>query len=161
MGLRRFAALLVTTALALAPQVPLQAEEDESGFIRIQPEEIQWKEVPGSGGVKAAVVAGDPTKPGIYVMRVWFPPGVMSRPHFHPDDRHAIVIKGTWWTGTGKTFDPQSTRPVKAGGYMKHPANGYHFDGAKDEEVILQLIGIGPGGTTYAHPEDGRFGPSK
>jgi hypothetical protein len=31
---------------------------------------------------------------------------------------------------------------------MKHPAGTPHFDGAKDEEVILQLVGIGPSQTT-------------
>jgi quercetin dioxygenase-like cupin family protein len=154
------ASVLLVVAAALPPGV-LHAQPDENGFIRIQPEQIDWKEVPNSGGVKTAVVAGDPGKPGVYVVRVWFPPGVMSRPHSHPDDRYAIVIKGTWWTGTGETFDPKSTQPVKAGGFMKHPAGAVHYDGAKDEEVILQLIGIGPGGTTYAHPDDGRFGSSK
>ena len=108
-----------------------------------------------------AVIAGDPSKEGVYVVRVKFPPGLMSRPHYHPDDRYAIVIKGTWWTGTGDTFDPKSTLPVKAGGFMKHPAGGHHYDGAKDEEVILQLIGYGPGGTTMIHPEDGHTGPSR
>ena len=112
-------------------------------------------------GVKMAVIAGNPSKPGVYVVRVKFPPGLMSRPHFHPDDRYAIVIKGTWWTGTGDTFDPNTTVPVKAGGFMKHPAGGHHYDGAKDEEVILQLIGYGPGGTTMIHPEDGHTGPSR
>jgi len=43
---------------------------------------------------------------------------------------------------------------------MKHPANAHHYDGAKDEEVILQLIGYGPSGTIWLHPEDGHTGPS-
>lgn len=159
--LRAIAASALFLAVAALPSGLLHAEADENGFIRIQPEQIDWKEVPNSGGVKTAVVAGDPAKPGVYVVRVWFPPGVMSRPHSHPDDRYAIVIKGTWWTGTGETFDPKSTKPVQAGGFMKHPAGAVHYDGAKNEEVILQLIGIGPGGTTYAHPDDGRFGSSK
>jgi quercetin dioxygenase-like cupin family protein len=148
-------------ASVLVPAGLLRAETDEAGFIRLQPEEIQWKDAPGYAGVQTAVIAGDPSKPGVYVVRVKFSPGVMSRPHFHPDDRYAIVIKGTWWTGTGDVFDPSKTVPVHAGGFMKHPAGGHHFDGAKDEEVILQLIGMGPGGTTMIHPEDGHTGPSR
>jgi len=147
-------------AAVLAPAALLSADTEE-GFIRIQPEDIPWVDAPGYTGVKMAVIAGDPSKPGVYVVRVKFSPGVMSRPHFHPDDRYAIVIKGTWWTGTGDTFDPKTTVPVKAGGFMKHPAGAHHYDGAKDEEVILQLIGMGPGGTTMIHPEDGHTGPSK
>ncbi len=83
------------------PATLLRADSDANGFIRIQPEDIEWKDAPGYNGVKMAVIAGDPSKPGVYVVRVKFPPGLMSRPHFHPDDRYAIVIKGTWWTGTG------------------------------------------------------------
>lgn len=146
---------------ALVPSTLLHADADEAGFIRIQPEEVKWVEVPGGSGVKTATVYGDPSQPGVYVVRVWFPPGIMSRPHYHPDDRYAIVIKGTWWTGTGEAFDPKSTKPVKAGGFMKHPAKGVHYDGAKDEEVILQLIGHGPGGTTWIRPEEGRTGSSR
>ena len=49
---------------------------------------------------------------------------------------------------------------LKPGSFMKHPAKGLHYDGAKDEEVILQLIGTGPSGTTLIHPEDGHIGRS-
>ena len=94
------------------------------------------------------------------MVRVKFPPGLMTRPHFHPEDRHAIVIKGTWYTGTGDTFDPDSAIGLKPGTYMKHPAKAHHYDGAKDEEVILQLIGYGPSGTIWLRPEDGHTGPS-
>ena len=134
---------------------------DESGFVRIFPEDVQWKELPGYGGLKYAVLEGDPSKPGMYVVRVKFPPGLMTRPHFHPDDRHAIVISGTWYTGTGDVFDPAKAVALKPGSYMKHPAKGHHFDGAKDEEVVLQIIGYGPGGTTFIQPEDGHTGPSR
>jgi hypothetical protein len=43
---------------------------------------------------------------------------------------------------------------------MKHPAKAPHFDGAKDEEVILQLIGVGPSDTIFIKPELGRTGKS-
>lgn len=135
-------------------------ERDEMGFVRITPEDVQWKEVSGYNGLQYAVIEGDPTKEGAYVVRVKFPPGLMTRPHYHPEDRHAIVIQGTWYTGTGDTFDPDSTVGLKPGTYMKHPAKGVHFDGAKDEEVILQIVGYGPSGTIWLHPEEGRTGPS-
>ena len=82
------------TGLAFAASFAFAAE-DAPGFIRIAPEEVQWKDLPGYEGVKFAVMDGDPSKPGVYVVRVKFPPGVMSRPHFHPDDRFAVVLKGT------------------------------------------------------------------
>ena len=90
-----------------------------------------------------------------------FSPGHMTRPHWHPEDRHAIVVSGTWYTGEGDTFDPAKTVGLKPGSYMKHPAKGHHFDGAKDEEVIVQIVGYGPSGTTLVHPEEGHTGSSR
>jgi hypothetical protein len=47
---------------------------------------------------------------------------MMSRPT-HAQDRHVVVLSGTWWTGTGKDFDPSKAVPLKASGYnMMHPA---------------------------------------
>jgi quercetin dioxygenase-like cupin family protein len=129
------------------------AAQDEKGFIRINPEDVQWKDAPVMKGLQVANIEGDPSKPGaIYVQRVKFSPGVTARPHFHPEDRHIVVLKGTWYTGTGEDFDMNKTIPLKAGSYMKHPAKAVHFDGAKDEEVIVQITGIGPGTTTPVKP---------
>ena len=152
--------LAAAAGTVLLAALPAQGVRDAQGFVRIVPEEIDWKDAPGYNGVKVAVIEGDPSKEGIYVIRVKFPPGLMSRPHYHPEDRHAVVISGTWYTGTGDTFDPASTVGLKPGTYMKHPAKGHHFDGAKDEEVVLQLIGYGPSGTIFLRPEDGKTGPS-
>ena len=93
-------------------------------------------------------VFGDPAKPGLYAIRRRFKPGEMSRPHFHDKDRLVTVIKGTWYTGEGDVFEPAKTVPVKTGGFMLHPAGLHHYDGAKDEEVIVQIIGMGPVQTT-------------
>lgn len=42
------------------------------------------------------------------------------------------------------------TVPMKAGSFVKHAAGGIHFDGAKDEEVVLQIVGMGPASTVQA-----------
>lgn len=103
---------------------------------------------------------GDLKKPAPYVVRVKFSPGVMSMPHYHPEDRLATVLKGTWCTGKGEIFDPKNTEPLTPGSFMKHPAKAPRFDGAKDEEVILQLIEVGPSDTIFIKPELGRTGKS-
>jgi quercetin dioxygenase-like cupin family protein len=147
--------LLLSLSLALLLSPRGRAETDQAGFVRVAPDQVAWKDMPGYEGVKFAVIEGDPKKQGIYVVRVKFSPGHMTRPHWHPEDRHAVVLSGTWYTGTGDTFDPSKTVPLKAGSYMKHPAKAHHFDGAKDEEVTLQIVGYGPSGTTLVHPEEG------
>jgi quercetin dioxygenase-like cupin family protein len=105
-----------------------------------------------------AILEGDPAKPGLYVIRMKFPRGVMSRPHSHSEDRLAVVISGTWWTGTGTEFRPDQTVPLKPGSFMKHPAGAPHFDGAKDEEVIVQISGRGPVTSPRVKPEEGPYG---
>jgi quercetin dioxygenase-like cupin family protein len=125
--------------------------------VRITPEQLKWNDEPDGLGFKQAIVEGDPTKPGVYVIQVRFPPGVMSRPHSHREDRYATVLKGTWYTGEGNEFAPDKTVPLKPGSFMKHPAGVNHFDGAKNEEVILQLVGIGPSQTTRVKPQLGLF----
>ena len=124
---------------------------DVSGFIAVQPDAMALED----GGFSQVVIAGDPGKPGIYVVRIKFSPGRMSRPHFHDQDRYITVIKGTWWVSLGpgsEVFDPKKTVPMKEGSFVKHPAGGPHYDGAKDEGVIVQIMGMGPVKTTRIEP---------
>lgn len=97
---------------------------------------------------RTVVVFGDPSKPGMYVIRNRFAPGQTSRPHFHDQERFVTVIKGTWWTGEGDVFKADTMIPIKPGGFMYHPAGFHHYDGSKGEEVIVQIMGMGPVKTT-------------
>jgi quercetin dioxygenase-like cupin family protein len=107
------------------------------------PSEIKWVRN-AAGTNESAVLFGDPSKPGPYVVRVkWFP-GNMSRPHFHPNDRFFAVLSGTWWMGT----DEVRTVPAPAGSYVIHYAGKVHYDGAKNEETIIQVWGMGPATST-------------
>jgi len=148
------AALLVVSFVALG-------QKATQNVVRITPDQLKWVDEPDGLGFKTAIVEGDPKKAGLYIIQVKFPPGVMSRPHFHREDRYATVIKGTWYTGAGDEFAPDKTIPLKPGSFMKHPAGVHHFDGAKDEEVIVQLLGMGPSDTTRLNPKEGLFGHSK
>jgi hypothetical protein len=103
-----------------------------------------------NGTNESAVLFGDPGKPGPYVQRLKWLPGNMSRPHFHQNDRFFVLISGTWWMGTGEKFDPDSTVPVPAGSYVIHRAKGTHYDGAKDQEAIIQVWDMGPATSTPA-----------
>ena len=113
------------------------------------PEQIRFVRN-AAGTNEQAVLFGDPSKPGPYVVRLRWLKGNMSRPHFHPNDRFFIVVKGTWWVGTGDKFDPASTVPVPAGSYVIHYAQKIHFDGAKDEDCEIQVWGMGPATSTPA-----------
>lgn len=127
--------------------------KDSPDFVRITPADIHWQDVPNGHGVQQAILLGDPAKTGIYVIRVKFPPHVMDVPHSHPNDRYVTVLEGTWYTGTGDTFDFSRAVPLKPGSVMMHPAKATHWDGAGSAEaVIVQIIGEGPGSTTQVDP---------
>lgn len=136
------------------------ASTDKNGFVRINAGEEDWKS-PFGVGIEVAVLHGDPSKAGIYVIRIKWPPGIMSRPHKHPEDRHAIVLSGTWYTGTGEDFRPETAIPMKAGGYMMHPAGAIHWDGTRDEGAIIQITGYGPSANILVDPNGPEFGSSK
>jgi hypothetical protein len=63
-----------------------------------------------------------------------------------------MVVKGTWWVGTGRKFDPNTTVPMR-GTFVTHYAKQVHWDGAKDEETIIFLSGEGPATTTRVEEE--------
>src|SRR3954468_19122746 len=116
------------------------------------PDKIDWRDNPTNPGVKSAVLYGDPAKPGLYIQLVKWLPGNMSRPHFHPNDRFITVISGTWWVGSGEKFDPESTVPMPAGSFVTHFAKGVHYDGAKDGETVILIVGEGPATSTPVGP---------
>jgi hypothetical protein len=65
------------------------------------------------------------------------------------------VLSGTWWIGTGTKFAPENLSvPMKAGTFVAHAGNRVHWDGAKDEDVTLLIIGEGP--VTTALVRDGK-----
>ncbi len=140
--------LVVLITLLAAPQVG-GADIDRAAVDFKTPAEIKWVQN-AAGTNEQAVLFGDPSKPGPYVVRIKWLPGNMSRPHFHPNDRFFVVLSGTWWMGTGEKFDPESTVPAPAGSYVIHYGGKVHFDGAKGEETIIQVWGMGPATATPA-----------
>jgi quercetin dioxygenase-like cupin family protein len=133
----------------------------ERPFTRVKFDELAWRPTEGNKlGVQTAVVEGDPAKPGYYLTINHFPAGVMSRPHYHPDERYIIVLKGTWYTDEGETFRPGQAVPLKPGDFMRHPKGGPHYDGAIDEDTWVAISGYGP---TKATVVDGGelFGKSR
>ena len=100
------------SVLVLAVGIAPAGQTD--AFIRITPEQVPFKSATDAQPVQA-VLFGDPSKPGLYVLRVRFPPGTHSNPHCHSQDRHVTVIKGVWWMGVGEKLDFKKTSPLKAG----------------------------------------------
>jgi hypothetical protein len=112
------------------------------------PNQITWTGRPGAA--ETAVVLGDPSKPGLYIELVKWYPHNNSRPHFHPNDRYITVLSGTWWVGSGTKYDPDSMVAMPAGSYVVDLAKQPHYDGAKDEMAVIEIVGEGPATITPA-----------
>lgn len=145
---------LAAGAIEMAASAMLHAESPQPDFAIVAVENIVWTPIPDGLGAAFAVIHGDPSKPGTYVVRVRFPAGVMDLPHSHSGDRHVTVLEGVWHAGTGQNFAPERAAPLGPGAYMFHPAGGVHWDGAKgDVDAVAQIIGEGPVETFQAHEE--------
>jgi len=143
--------LLATPILALGALGTANAAElDPAAVVYKLPDQIKWNP-PSAAGAQNAVLAGDPNKPGLYVvLNKWLKGNHFSRPHFHPNDRFITVLQGTWWVGSGTKFDPANTVPMPAGSFVTHYGKQVHWDGAKDEDAVLLIMGEGPGTSTAA-----------
>ena len=125
----------------------------EMGFYSLA--ETNWKDGPASlpTGAKFALLEGDPTKEGLFVMRLRLPDGYRVPPHFHPKVERITVLSGSFNLGMGEKFDQSATREMAAGTFGFWPAGMRHFVWTKGETVI-QLHGMGPWVITYVNPAD-------
>ena len=133
--------LLLWGVTTFAQVVPM----DDHDFMIATPEDLVPK------GSRTVNILGNPSEPGLYVIQITWTPGSGSRPHFHDQARYINVLKGTWYVSTGPesdVYNPDSMKAVKAGTFIYEPAGGHHYDMAKDEEVIVQIFGMGPVSTT-------------
>ena len=137
--------LLLPLVFAATLSIGSAAELNPAAVTYKLPDQIPWGPVNAAGG-QQAVVVGDPTKPGFYmVYNRWTKGNHFSRPHSHPNDRFIVVLQGTWWVGSGPDFDPaHGTVPMPTGSFVTHYARQVHWDGAKDEDTILLIMGEGP-----------------
>lgn len=139
--------LLLAAVTLSAAEGPFADLDPKAINIRL-PQDIEWKS--SSSGAAEAILVGDPAKPGLYVVLTKWLAHHNSRPHFHPNDRFITVLSGTWWVATGRRYDTDHMKPVPAGSFVTHYAKEVHYDGAKDGDVILEIVGMGPETPTSA-----------
>lgn len=143
--------------LAVAfPSRPSSAEETPPSDMRLYPPTtIEWKAGPAAlpAGAKMAVLEGDPTKEGPFVVRFQFPDGYHVPPHTHPKTERVTVISGALYLATGEALDRGSTKKLPAGSFGYWPAGMKHTAWSEGETVI-QLHGVGPWQINYINPAD-------
>jgi quercetin dioxygenase-like cupin family protein len=145
--------LLVAGCLALV-SIPIFAIAADDHHATVQSDTLKWAPPPAYGqGAQIAVIKGDPTKEGMYVVRLKVPAGFKIPAHTHANDENVTVLSGSFNIGTGDKLDEKKGTLIKTGGYS-YVARGMTHYAWFTEETVLQLHGMGPQGITYVNTAD-------
>jgi quercetin dioxygenase-like cupin family protein len=149
--------LLIAGTLPLARSAtqgaPATDSSAEMGFH--SPTDIQWKPGPPSlpAGAKMAVLEGDPTKDGPFVMRLQAPAGYHIPAHTHPKTERVTVISGTMFLAMADNLARSAAKTLPAATYAFWPA-GMKHTAWFDDGTVIQIHGIGPWQINYLNPAD-------
>ncbi|MEY9136325.1 quercetin dioxygenase-like cupin family protein [Bradyrhizobium diazoefficiens] len=116
--------------------------------------DLKWETAPPTlpKGADIAVLSGDPSKEGLFVLRLRMPSGYKISAHNHPTDEGATVITGNFHIGMGDKLDETKAIELTAGGYAEAPAKMNHY-GWTSSPSVVQIHGQGPFGN-YVNPAD-------
>ncbi|HTT40263.1 MAG TPA: cupin domain-containing protein [Burkholderiales bacterium] len=124
--------------------MPEAHQPGESEFRVIWPDTLEWQPFAGfPSAVRLAILVGDPTQAGPYVIRVRVPAGERMMPHRYSDDRIYTVISGILYIGLGEHFDESKLTAHAPGSLLVLPSGQAHFHWARSGEFIAQVNGIG------------------
>jgi hypothetical protein len=130
------------------------AKMDMSKAEMMNAKDIKWGDAPADlpKGAKLGVLHGDPTKPGVFTVRLKLPDGYKIPPHWHSKDEQLTVLSGTFvlYTGDTMTLDPHD---LDEGAYHFLPGKQHHAAEAKGE-TIVQVNGTGPFDIHYLKESD-------
>jgi quercetin dioxygenase-like cupin family protein len=148
-ALRRLSVVAVVTG-SFVWLGAMKADVDPKVASVLNLNDIKWVENP-NGSNATYIISGEPNKEGsMYVELMKWHPHHNSMPHTHPHDRFITVLSGTWWVGTGPHYDMSTTTPMRAGSIVTHFAKQIHYDGARDEDAVIEIVGMGTAETTPA-----------
>ena len=146
-------------ALALSAEEKKEAAKSKSSaaakHVVMSEDDLKWGDAPPSfpPGAKMVVLHGDPSKPGMFIVRLKGPDGYKVAAHWHPTTENLTVIKGTFNLGTGDKLDETKTTAMTAGAFGSMPAKMHHYGWFKGETEV-QVSGMGPFKLIYVNPAD-------
>jgi anti-sigma factor ChrR (cupin superfamily) len=116
---------------------------------------VKWGAAPAvlPKGAQFAVIAGDPSKDGPYVVRLKMPANYRIPAHNHPTAENVTVLSGNFHLGMGDKLDSAKGQELTAGGFAEAPPRMNHFAWTTTETVV-QVHGQGPFAITYVNASD-------
>lgn len=142
---------LTALLLVVSPVAAIAMDE----HVSLSADQLKWGPVPPAfpKGAQIAVLSGDPSKEGLYVIRLKAPAGYKVAPHSHPFDEHVTVISGSFIIEMGEKIDEKKGTALKPGGFAKVSKGMVHY-AMFPEETVVQIHGQGPQALTYVNPAD-------
>ena len=122
---------------------------------QIMPSDLKWGPAPPGlpAGAQLAVLSGDPTKQGMFTIRLKFPAGYSVAPHHHPTPELVTVMDGSLSVGMGEVADPAKASSLGVGGFVDMPPNMNHF-ASTATGVTIQIVSHGPFEIIYVDPKN-------
>src|ERR1051326_6225921 len=159
--MKKFAFLLMLPLVLSLATVLAQKKESSTEsaateqHVLFNPADLKWGDVPPGlpPGAKMAVLSGDPTKKGLFTVRMQAPAGYKVPPHSHPTAENLTVISGTFNIGTGDKFDEAAGKALETGGFVVLPA-GMKYYAWSTTETVMKNHGKGPFEIKYVNPAD-------
>jgi uncharacterized RmlC-like cupin family protein len=150
------------TAISLGLLIAVSyASPPSSSEIRLVPTEVDALPAHNAGagtsgvaGIRSTVVAGDPTQPGPYTIRLSVPANTKIQAHSHRDSRTAVVVAGVWFFGYGSVAAQAAEKALPVGSFYAEPAGVAHFAETKQDAVLVYITGNGPTDTVYVKASD-------
>ena len=96
---------------------------------------------------------GDPSKEGLFALRLKLPKGYHIPPHTHPKPEIVTIISGEGRLGMGEKANEGQAKKLTSGSFMAMPPNMAHYVYV-DEETVVQLNSTGPWELKYINPKD-------
>ena len=148
--------LLVAGVIVIAGATSTVTAESSEAHNIVSPQEVKWGPAPDvlPAGAQAVALLGDPSKEGLFVLRLKFPKGYRVAPHTHSVWEVVTVISGTFRLGMGETADHRKARPLPAGSFVALPPDHVHHVFIDEDDTVIQISTNGPWDLNYINPKD-------
>lgn len=126
-----------------------------AAYAQVNSTDLKWGPAPAvfPAGAKMAVLSGDPSKSGVFVIRLKMPAGYVVPAHHHSTDEYVTVVSGEFHLGMGDKLDKTKSATLRPGGFAEAPAGMNHFAWAAKASVV-QVNADGPFNMVYVNPAD-------
>lgn len=141
-------------AIMLTATVPVFGQDSRADLVA-GPGGVKWGPAPPSlpKGAQLAVLSGDPSKNGPFVIRLKMPAHYQIPAHHHPTAENLTILSGSFHAGMGDKLDRTKTQTLEPGGFAAMPANMNHYAWTASNTVV-QVHGDGPFVVVYVNPAD-------